>query len=166
MNIKTFWLMLTAAITLAGNICRAGTIVKVDEPTARNLLHRGKARLATEDELTEAGMIDDAAGDEFEGGGAGEDEELTRDHLDDALAELPGGNTDPDYVVNAMREFYGELFTDEDEARVRETVKAPAPKPSDGLTPAQLQDALKAKNIQHPKKADREKLAALLDAAE
>lgn len=49
----------------------------------------------------------------------------TRADLDKALAELPGSYTDPDYVVNGMRAYFGDLFTADDEAKVREVVKAP-----------------------------------------
>ncbi|MNK29141.1 hypothetical protein D3C87_475290 [compost metagenome] len=41
-------LKLTSAIVLGGNIHRAGRLVEVSEPEARNLLDRGKAVLATE----------------------------------------------------------------------------------------------------------------------
>lgn len=46
-----------------------------------------------------------------------------RSDLDGALDRLPDGNTDPEYVVKAMRAFFGDLFTDADEVRVRELVK-------------------------------------------
>ncbi len=89
-----------------------------------------------------------------------------RAKLDQALATLPGDNTDPDYVVRAMRSHFGDLFTDGDEATVRDLVKAPVKKASDGLTVPEIKDALAAKNIAIPDgvtlKAD---LAALLDAA-
>lgn len=43
---------LTAAVGIAGELVRAGTIVTIPEEAAKNLLHRGKAELATEaDEL-------------------------------------------------------------------------------------------------------------------
>lgn len=45
---KQYALKLTAAVALAGVIHRAGSTVEVDEATAKNLLHRGKAELATE----------------------------------------------------------------------------------------------------------------------
>lgn len=47
---KTYLLKLTAAVALAGVIHRAGAEVSVDEATAKNLLHRGKAVLADESE--------------------------------------------------------------------------------------------------------------------
>lgn len=53
----------------------------------------------------------------------------TRADLDAALLALPDGNTDADYVVRAMRSFFGDLFTEDDEVRVRDLVKAPAPPP-------------------------------------
>lgn len=89
---------------------------------------------------------------------------VTRKALDKALADLPGGNTDPDYVVNAMRSHFGDLFTDHDEATVREVVM-PA-KPSDGLTVPELKDALAKKNVEIPEGAKKAELQALLDAAE
>lgn len=51
----------------------------------------------------------------------------SRKELDEAIRGLPGEQNDPDYVVNAMRAHFGEdLFTDADEARVRELVVKPA----------------------------------------
>lgn len=47
---KTFSLKLTSAIALGGQIRTAGAIVDVDEATAKNLLHRGKALVATADD--------------------------------------------------------------------------------------------------------------------
>lgn len=88
----------------------------------------------------------------------------TRDALDTALAELPGGNTNPDYVVGAMRSYFGELFTADDEARVRDVVKQVAAKPSDGLTIEEIKAALAGKSIAIPDGVTRKaELAALLD---
>jgi len=50
---------------------------------------------------------------------------VTREQLDAALAQLPGGYTDAEYVVTNMRNHFGELFTADDEAKVRELVKLP-----------------------------------------
>lgn len=90
-----------------------------------------------------------------------ESDEVTRADLDAALAELPDDHTDPDYVVDGMRVHFGDLFTEADEAKVRELVKA---KPSHGLTIPQIKKALAAREIAIPDgitlKAD---LAALLD---
>jgi hypothetical protein len=47
-----------------------------------------------------------------------------RAELAAALAALPGEYTDPDFVVNGMRGHFGVLFTEEDEATVRNLVKA------------------------------------------
>lgn len=52
----------------------------------------------------------------------------TRKQLDEAIAALPGEQTDPDYVVGAMRSHFGDLFTAGDEMMVREAVVA---KPAD-----------------------------------
>ncbi|WP_127110374.1 hypothetical protein [Pararhodobacter zhoushanensis] len=38
---------ITSAVGIAGRIIRPGETVEVDGPLARNLLHRGKAELAT-----------------------------------------------------------------------------------------------------------------------
>lgn len=46
-----------------------------------------------------------------------------RAELDAALEHLPGDNNDPEYVVNAMRNHFGDVFTDADEDKVRELVK-------------------------------------------
>lgn len=53
---KTATVKLTAAIGIAGQLIRAGTIVTIPEAAAKNLLYRGKAELATEE---------DGLGDEF-----------------------------------------------------------------------------------------------------
>lgn len=45
---KAVTLKLTSAIPLDGEICKAGEFIEVDELLAKNLLHRGKAVLATE----------------------------------------------------------------------------------------------------------------------
>lgn len=50
----------------------------------------------------------------------------TRADLDAALATLPGEEKDPDYVVRAMRSHFGAVFTEADEAKVRDLVKKPA----------------------------------------
>lgn len=44
---KSFVLKLSSAIAIDGEVVSAGNLVEVDEPTAKNLLHRGKAVLAT-----------------------------------------------------------------------------------------------------------------------
>jgi hypothetical protein len=91
-----------------------------------------------------------------------------RDDLDKVLRDLPGTGsnkqTDPDYAVNSLRAHFGELFNANDEVMVRELVKPSTQKASEGLTVAQIKDALSAKNIEIPDgvhlKAD---LANLLD---
>jgi len=50
---------------------------------------------------------------------------VTREELDKAIATLPGEQTDSDYVVNAMRGHFGELFTADDESKIRELVPVP-----------------------------------------
>jgi hypothetical protein len=104
-------------------------------------------------------MLDEAKSDD---GGASTE---IRAALNKALAELPDGNTDPDYVVNAMRNYFGPIFTVEDEAKVRELVTAPEPKPSDGLTVEQLKTALADKGVAIPEGAKKADLAKLLDEA-
>lgn len=54
----------------------------------------------------------------------------TRAELDAALVMLPGDYKDPDYVVTHMRGHFGDVFTDADEAKVRELVKAPDAAPT------------------------------------
>lgn len=44
---KTIFLVLTSAIAIDGGICRKDSLVEVSELEAKNLLSRGKARLAT-----------------------------------------------------------------------------------------------------------------------
>jgi len=57
----------------------------------------------------------------------------SRGELDAVLGALPGEQTDPEYVVGAIRAHFGELFTADDEARVRTLVKAPAPTKGNGV---------------------------------
>lgn len=57
---KTIFLILTSAIAIEGGICRAGELIEVDEREARNLLHRGKARLATAEDGAPVDDEDDA----------------------------------------------------------------------------------------------------------
>ena len=49
-----------------------------------------------------------------------------RADLDRALSELPGENSDPEYVIKGMRSHFGELFTDADEMTVRDLFALPA----------------------------------------
>lgn len=46
-RMKTYFLKLTSAIVIDGQISRGGEIIEVSEIEAKNLLHRGKAVLAT-----------------------------------------------------------------------------------------------------------------------
>ena len=46
-------LKITAAIAIAGEIIHAGEIIEVSQEAAKNLLHRGRAELATEDDNQE-----------------------------------------------------------------------------------------------------------------
>ncbi|WP_059395532.1 hypothetical protein [Pseudomonas putida] len=89
----------------------------------------------------------------------------SRKALDAALDKLPGDQSDPDYVVGSMRSFYGELFTQEDESRVRELVKAPIKKPSHGLRIDDIKAKLNEKGIAFSPDAERSDLAKLLDEA-
>lgn len=56
--------------------------------------------------------------------GGGSKRKATRADLDKALDELPGEEKDAEYVVKAMRQHFGDVFTEADEARVRDLVKA------------------------------------------
>lgn len=47
---KSYVLFLTSAIVVDGGIVKAGQLVELSEPEAKNLLSRGKARLATADD--------------------------------------------------------------------------------------------------------------------
>lgn len=48
MSKQSVFLVLTSALVIDGEVIRAGTLVEVSEREAKNFLHRGKARLATE----------------------------------------------------------------------------------------------------------------------
>lgn len=65
---KSVFLVITSAIVVDGQIAGKDAIVEVTEAEAKNLLGRGKARLATVDDVPE--LADLAAGNE---GGEGEE---------------------------------------------------------------------------------------------
>ncbi|URA06999.1 hypothetical protein P9A47_gp31 [Xanthomonas phage Elanor] len=48
-----------------------------------------------------------------------------RKELDEALNALPGEQNDPEYVVTSLTRHFGDLFTQDDEAKVRELVIKP-----------------------------------------
>lgn len=85
---------------------RAGLIARMDSSRGQQLIDTGSADAVPEG-ATGAGFAN------------------ARTALDIALRELPGGNDDPDYVARAMRNHFGAVFTDADEAKVREVVLAP-----------------------------------------
>lgn len=84
---------------------RAGTIAQMDSSRGQHFIDTGAAVLVRE-------------------AGSGS-ETVARAELDKAIAGLPGENTDADYVVRAMRSHFGAVFTDADEAKVREVVILP-----------------------------------------
>lgn len=71
--------------------------------------------------------------------GPAEPKPPTREDLDAALRALPGDQNDPEYVVSSMRRHFGELFTADDETKVRLTVIVPPAEPNMGLQPSDLQ---------------------------
>lgn len=93
---KSFFLVLTSAIAIEGNICRAGALIEVSEREAKNLLARGKARLATVDDgapehdeeseqddlskLNKAALLELAKSEEIEGA-----DSMTKAELIEAL---------------------------------------------------------------------------------
>ena len=85
-------------------------------------------------------LIDAGSADAVPDGADGARFADARAALDIALRQLPGDNDDPDYVVRAMRSHFGAVFTDADEAKVREVVVAPQVAP---VEPAALADAPK-----------------------
>lgn len=87
---------------------RAGTVVQLDSSRAQHFIDAGAAVLVKDDDHRSA---------------------VARAELDKALAGLPGENDDPEYVVGAMRSHFKGVFTEDEEARVRELVKAPAGTP-------------------------------------
>ncbi|UIS24756.1 hypothetical protein P9A53_gp23 [Xanthomonas phage vB_Xar_IVIA-DoCa6] len=70
-----------------------------------------------------------------------------RKELDQAIAGLPGDHTDPDYVVNSMRNHWGDLFTAGDELMVREVVV----KPEGDKTDATVGDQTNTQTPEPPK---------------
>lgn len=60
---KSIFLVLTSAIAIDGAIARAGSLVEVSELEAKNLLHRGKARLATAEDGAPADESADSESD-------------------------------------------------------------------------------------------------------
>lgn len=61
---KTVILKLTSAIVVAGQVIRPGNLVEVTESEARDLLHRGKAVVATEADAGDAEPAAVTDGDE------------------------------------------------------------------------------------------------------
>lgn len=61
MQNETYFLMLTSAIGFEGALKKAGSVIPAGDALSRNLLHRGKARLATPEEVAAAGFEVDAA---------------------------------------------------------------------------------------------------------
>ncbi|MBP2091688.1 MULTISPECIES: hypothetical protein [Pseudomonas] len=106
------------------------------------------------------------APDAYKAAMKGVDDPRSREALDAALAALPGDQTDPDYVVGGMRSHFGDVFTQEDEARVREMVKVAVKKPSHGLRIDDIKAKLTEKSIAFNPEAERGDLAKLLDEAE
>lgn len=83
---------------------RAGTVVQLDSSRAQHFIDTGAAVLVKDDHLSA----------------------VARAALDKALASIPGDETDADHLVGAMRAHFKGLFTDADEAKVREVVNANA----------------------------------------
>lgn len=65
---KSVVLKLTSAIAMDGSIAKAGELIEVEMNVAKNLLHRGKAVVATE---ADGAPTADEADDEGEGEGEG-----------------------------------------------------------------------------------------------
>lgn len=66
---KTYTLKITSAVGIDGEIIRPGALVEVSESEAKNLLHRGKAVVATEADGAPAQDAGD--GDQGDGGTGG-----------------------------------------------------------------------------------------------
>ncbi|HWT21644.1 MAG TPA: hypothetical protein VN280_22305 [Variovorax sp.] len=130
---------------------RAGTIVQMDSSRGQFFVDNGSA-VKMKDDGSEATPATDKP-------------VLARADIDAALAMLPGENNDPGYVVRSMRAYFGDLFTADDEAKVREVMRPSAAKPSEGLKVGELKAALEAKGIQIPDGAKKQDLADLLDGA-
>lgn len=75
---KTIWLKVTSAIVVGGDIAKPGELVEVTQGEAKNLLHRGKAELATAEDLPEA-----------------EDQELLQDDEPVSDIEVPAVVSEP-----------------------------------------------------------------------
>jgi len=63
MSKESVFLKLTSAIAIDGAVVRAGSLVEVTQTEAKNLLHRGKAVLATERDGAPVAGDDDGADD-------------------------------------------------------------------------------------------------------
>lgn len=85
----------------------------------------------------------------------------TRAGLDEVLATLPADYTDTEYVVNSLRRHYGDLFTADDEAKVRELL----PKKLADMTATELKVVLDERKIEYRGNASKADLLALLEAA-
>lgn len=89
---KTYILKLTSALVIDGVVSRAGEFVEVGELEAKNFLHRGKAEIATVEELRAAGIEipdeDEAEADTSEGEPDADLSKLTKDKLLALAAEM------------------------------------------------------------------------------
>lgn len=111
---------------------RAGAVAQMDSNRGQHFIDIGAAVLVKE-------------------GGNGA-ETVARAELEKALSGLPGGHTDATYVVGAMRSHFGDVFTDADEAKVREVVKSSA-----AADPSQKASELPASEEKAKKSADTKK---------
>lgn len=64
MSKENVFLVLTSAIGIRGEVIPAGKLIEVPDAAAKDLLRRGKARLATEADGTPSAGDDDGAADE------------------------------------------------------------------------------------------------------
>jgi hypothetical protein len=71
-NAKTAYLVITAAVVIGGEIASKGALVEVTEAEARDLLNRGRARVATAADGIPADADDPAGTDEGDGTEAAE----------------------------------------------------------------------------------------------
>ena len=80
---QSVFLVITAAVVISGTIAPAGSIVEVTEGEAKDLLARGKARLATAEDGVDLNAVS-SAGQEGGGAAGGGEEQVALSKLNKA----------------------------------------------------------------------------------
>jgi crotonobetainyl-CoA:carnitine CoA-transferase CaiB-like acyl-CoA transferase len=105
---KKFFLKIVSSVAMNGEIICAGSIVEVDELVAKNLIARGKAELATEDDAPTPEPV--------------EAEAEIKDEIDALLAEMTKAE-----LTEFAKQFGVEVKSKDTNAQIIEAIKAAQP---------------------------------------